>query len=364
MLNPDRRVGNLSSVGTVARRELKYRLLGGSRVVVSNGLETAAVQQGNEEHRETTAQGTSLTVSVAAGWNTPWLREIIHHGRVFAPRVDDPRSDYPVISAYLLLEPNEDWAKYLDEDKAPPGSSFYEDPEVIPNEIATDSGNTGVGGPAALVAHMVGAGSAAAVVSRGGSRWGLKFLYLFSVGMGFWALEEAGVPITSTSINWGKNQNHEASSWAKDGLVNHLVEPIIWVAIFLGGESIAFTLMKFTVDEGQHKREVELISLRLQNETSSVSKRSSSKTSTSSRKSRDSAPSNRSDGKDNFPCGLFNSAGTILCQAGSIYRLNNPRRRLIPYECLLPSGCAITMTPPDRNYATKDSPGDPFQADV
>ena len=125
---------------------------------------------------------------MVAGRNTPWLREIIHHERIFVPRVDDQRSDYPIISAYLLLEPNEDWPNYLKEDQAPPGTSLYEDPEIIPKDIATGSDNTGIGGPAALVTHLVGAGTAAAVVSHGGAGWGLKFLYLFSVGMGFWAL--------------------------------------------------------------------------------------------------------------------------------------------------------------------------------
>ena len=254
--------------------------------------------------------------------------------------------------------------KYLNEDKSPPVSSWFEDPEIIVKEVATASANTVVGGPAALVAHLIGAGSAAVLVSQGESGWGLKILYLFSVGMGFWALGEAGIPITSTSLNWVKNQTHEASGWVKDGLVSHLVQPSLWIAVFLGGAILAFTLMKFIADGRKRKRDVELPILRLENEESSFSKRSPSKTSRSSRKSRDSGPAIRSGGKDTLPSGLFNRSETILRQAGSIYRLNNPRHRLIPHECLLPSGCTITITPPDQNYATKDSSGDPFQADV
>ena len=67
---------------------------------------------------------------------------------------------------------------------------------------------------------------------------GVKFLYLFLVGMGFWALEESGLPVTSTSFNWGRNQTQEASIWVKDGLVSHLVPPGVWIAVCLGDESL------------------------------------------------------------------------------------------------------------------------------
>ena len=121
----DRWLGNLPSVGAIGRLDLENHLLSGARVVLSNGLEMDAFQQGTEERKKTTSQGTSLAVTVVvAGRNTPCLREIIRHGRVFAPRVNETRSDYPMISSYLLLRPNEDWVGYLNEERAPVGGHF------------------------------------------------------------------------------------------------------------------------------------------------------------------------------------------------------------------------------------------------
>ena len=137
MLAPDRRVGNLPSVRTVERRELGNHILSGARVVLSNGLATAVVQQGTAERRKTTSQGTSLTASVVSGRNTHWVREITHHGRAFSPRVDEPRSDYPIIPPYLLLDPNGDWAIYLNDDRAPKGATFCGNPDAVFGELAS-----------------------------------------------------------------------------------------------------------------------------------------------------------------------------------------------------------------------------------
>ena len=179
MLAPDRWVEDRPSVGTVERLELENHLLSGARVVLSDGLETAVVQQGTEARRKTTSRGSPLTVSVVSGRNTPWVREITHHGRAFAPRVDEPRADHPIISSNLLLDPTEDMAIYLNEDRPPKGATLFGNPDAVFGELSSVSADAGVGGPAAFSTHLVGEGTAAAMVSQGRTGWGLSFFTSF-----------------------------------------------------------------------------------------------------------------------------------------------------------------------------------------
>ena len=176
----DRWLGNLPSVGAIGRLDLENHLLSGARVVLSNGLEMDAFQQGTEERKKTTSQGTSLAVTVVvAGRNTPCLREIIRHGRVFAPRVNAPSSNYPIISPYQFLNPIDDCANYLNEDRAPSGATLFENPDAVFSELTPEITGAVVGGPMAFSTHVVGAGTAAVMVSQGRTGWGVKFLYLF-----------------------------------------------------------------------------------------------------------------------------------------------------------------------------------------
>ena len=70
------------------------------------------VRQRPGDRRRATSDGTSFPVTVIEGWNTPWLRELVHNGWVIIPRTVTPKTDLPVITAYLLLGVNEEWVDF------------------------------------------------------------------------------------------------------------------------------------------------------------------------------------------------------------------------------------------------------------
>ena len=84
----------------------------------------------------------------------------------------------------------------------------------------------------------------------------------------------------------------------------------------------------------------------------------------SSRKSTASLSANKSTGEAPFPGSQRVETPTLICRDGSIYLLNNHKKRLITRDCPFPSGLTVKLPPTDRNYALKDRSGNPFQADL
>ena len=114
----------------------------------------------------------------------------------------------------------------------------------------------------------------------------------------------------------------------------------------------------------KHSREVELLNIRSRRGDDSPPRRSSSRPSKSHRKSPGLLTGANQAEKEHFQDAQQMSSDTLMCQEGSTYCLDNPRKRLISRDCAIPSICAINLIPPDRNYALKDEGGDPQQTDL